>query len=249
MVNQNELPILALDFDGVICDSVIECMHTAYISSGRHEEESWPILSDEYIYKFKILRPYAKSGEDFILIDNIISENINILNEDEFLKYKNKFEDILPGLSDNYYSKRKQIQDNDINYWLKINPLYDGIKENISKLEKFFNIFIVTTKDEYSVSKILEFYGIDFRKEKIFGRDRKLTKKQILKFFQEKYKEQIFFVEDNFTALLEVEDLNINRVLASWGYVNRSIINDENISNIHILILKNFYNYFFSHAK
>ena len=244
MVNQAELPILALDFDGVICDSVVECMHTAREVSGRYEGNDCSNISIEYADKFKALRPYAKIGEDFVLIDNIIFEKNIINNEQEFLEYKDKFKDKLPNMGDRYYSKRKWIQDHDIDFWLSLNPLYDGIKENISRLEEYFNIFIVTTKDEYSAFKILEFHGILFDKEKIFGRERRSSKRDVLKFLQEKYDTKFFFVEDNFTALLDVEDLKISRVLASWGYVNLSIVNSKNIDNIFVLELKKFFQFF-----
>lgn len=244
--NKSALPVLILDFDGVLCDSVIECMNTAVSCTYNH---TLITVSDEYESKFKSLRPYAKYGEDYLLIDSIIREKIKINSLQDFSQFKKENGRDLKDVSERFYAERLNMQKNNIKKWLESNPLYDGIAYSMDSLKKYYNIFIVTTKDEDSVVKILEFNKVQFERDKIFGREKGKTKKEIIASLQEKYNSRFYFLEDNLSSLIDVQSLNICRILATWGYVNYGVDKNQTLKGIFTLNLEDLHSFFMSQVE
>ena len=83
--------ILVLDFDGVICNSLDECMFSAYnaylsINNRPNKINNLNEINKLTKEEFYRLRPFIKSGEEFILSFFIINKGIKINNHLEFNK-------------------------------------------------------------------------------------------------------------------------------------------------------------------
>ena len=77
--------VVLLDFDGVICDSVDECLvtsfHAYYDLQGNPAPASGPAARRE---SFARLRPFIHIGEDYLLIHELIDRGIDIADQREF---------------------------------------------------------------------------------------------------------------------------------------------------------------------
>ena len=65
--------IFCIDFDGVICDSIKECFLSSAHALG-HDPEILSDAGNVKFRKFKSLRPFVRSGEDYILIQQWLKE-------------------------------------------------------------------------------------------------------------------------------------------------------------------------------
>ena len=77
--------LVFLDFDGVICDSILETLVSSwrgyYLLRG---EEEPPVMPVSLLQDFSRLRPYVRTGEDFILIQELIAAKFPIQSQQEF---------------------------------------------------------------------------------------------------------------------------------------------------------------------
>ena len=70
---------LALDFDGVICDSQKECFATAgKLFEEKNSQFNFKLFLDKKYSVLKSYRHYVISGEDYYLIIEAIYSNFNI---------------------------------------------------------------------------------------------------------------------------------------------------------------------------
>ena len=239
--------LYALDFDGVICDSAIETAITGW----KVAIQTWPEMpaeaSPELMALFRQVRPVMETGYEAILImrflyeggsaeqllSNFNSQITHLLRRDELDtdKLKQRFGDT-----------RDQWIKHDLDDWMAMNPLFDGITEKLQQID-VQNSYIITTKQERFVSQIFASNNIEFPADQIFGLDRKLSKQQVLKNLLIQHpKRDILFVEDRLPTLLNViNDEGLNKIklfFADWGYNTQD---DKqavtNLARIHTLTL------------
>ena len=242
--------IHALDFDGVLCDSVIETAITAWKLS----QEIWQgmpknEITQEFIDDFREIRPFLKTGYEAILIMRLLSLGVSVkrLCSD----YKAEIQELIDQekldievLKKLFGEARDRWIADSLEEWIEMNPLFDGVVEFLNGLEKE-NLYIVTTKQERFVKYILEANGIELEDDKIWGLDRGMSKADILFDIQSNNSsKKILFVEDRYPALVAVaEDNRLDEVvlkLASWGYntpLDREMaLESERIELIDLLI-------------
>jgi len=220
--------IYALDFDGVLCDSVIETAITAW----RLAQNIWQDMpkieaSQKSIDDFREIRPFLETGYEAILIMRLLYLGVSIDRLCD--NYKIEIQKLIDqeGLDIEVLKKlfgeaRDRWIANSLEEWVAMNPLFDGVVEFLNSLERE-NLYIVTTKQERFVKYILEANGIELEDDKIWGLDKGMTKADILFDIQSNNpNKKILFVEDRYPALVTViEDNRLDGVmlqLASWGY-------------------------------
>ena len=239
--------LYALDFDGVICDSAIETAITGWKVALQIWPEMPPEASPELMTLFRQVRPVMETGYEAILImrflyeggsaeqllSNFNNQIIHLLRRDELNtdKLKQRFGDT-----------RDHWIKHDLDDWMTMNPLFDGIASKLQQID-VQNTYIITTKQERFVSQIFASNNIEFPADHIFGLDRNLSKQQILKNLFLMHPEQtILFVEDRLPTLLKViNDESLNKIklfFADWGYNTQD---DKqavtNLARIHTLTL------------
>lgn len=225
----NKTIVYALDFDGVICDSAIE----TGISGWKAASQIWgdfdtPEPSLQLIEQFRQVRPVMGTGYEAIALIRMLHDGDTV---DSIIKnFVEKKEKVFAGISLNIDELKQlfgETRDNwikqDLNDWVIKNPLFPGIADKLRNLSERSLWYIVTTKQERFVKKILKANNIELADDRIFGLDRNKPKAEILLELQAKHEDvELCFVEDMLSALLKVVNHGsldaIKLFLVSWGY-------------------------------
>lgn len=240
--------IYALDFDGVICDSALETGIAGWKAAAKiWEDFTTPLPSKDFSDKFRQVRPAMGTGYEAILIARMLhnGETVEEIMDD----YDNKKQKIIDSSCLEIDSLKKVFGEtrdawikDDIDEWIEMNPLFPKVKEKLQRLSKQGLWYVVTTKQERFVQKILGANQIKLPEDRIFGLDRDKSKEEILIELLAKHtEEKIYFVEDMLPALLKVFNnsqlAEIKLFLVSWGYntvADRVSVDDYNIELIGI---------------
>lgn len=107
--------------------------------------------------------------------------------------------------------------------WIQKIPLYPGVGEKLTQLDKIGMWYVVTTKRERFVKMILDANQVDLAEGRIFGLDLNLDKGSVLKLLLRRHPEAaIHFVEDRLLTLLksrqDPELTAVQLLFAVWGY-------------------------------
>ncbi|MEE9337153.1 MAG: HAD family hydrolase [Methylococcaceae bacterium] len=221
--------VYALDFDGVICDSAIETGIAGWKSAIQvWDGFSTALPSKKILDQFRKVRPIMETGYEAILIIKMLNDGDSV--ESILMDFSNKKEKLIKdsNLDIDFLKKlfgetRDQWIKNDIDDWVKMNPLFTGVAEKLKRLASQDVWYIITTKQERFVKLILTANQIQIPDDRVFGLDKKISKEAVLVGLVEKHPEQtICFVEDRFAALLNVINnkrlKSVQLYLATWGY-------------------------------
>jgi len=230
--------VLILDFDGVICDSIEESFVVglnAYSSFQGQKEAVSATMKDLYFKRFREFRHQARKASDYLNILHRILEgsdgtsaNTNYNGDDT-----NNFESL-------FFSERRRMQKQSPKYWLRLNPLYPGVRRTWKKLIKQSQVYIVTHKDSSSVFKIMQAAGLDINPENIKGKEvtfegkanpiKTICRQAGLK------PEQVIFIDDLPRNLESVEETGVKRIWASWGYGKTRPLNLSTLSSFNEIL-------------
>jgi phosphoglycolate phosphatase-like HAD superfamily hydrolase len=227
----NNFPtILALDFDGVICDGLIEYFQTAWRTYCQIWKPANTVPDSDLALSFYRGRPAIETGWEMPLLIRALLTGIT--EEEILLDWPNIVPQLLTenglkaasigamldGLRDHWIAE-------DLAGWLSLHRFYPGVAESLQKLQgRGVKIAIVTTKEGRFVRELLQLAGVTMPSELIFGKEYNKPKHQILREFMTAAGKNstIWFVEDRLKTLLSVKqqpDLSEVRLfLADWGY-------------------------------
>jgi phosphoglycolate phosphatase-like HAD superfamily hydrolase len=215
--------MLFLDFDGVICDSVVECMVSswiAYYSCYKKETPAHIPLSVKN--DFFELRPFIRSGEDYLLIHQLIDEGYTVSNQTDFdFHLKRVGNEKLALYKELIYKVRHELLLNDKDYWLSLNPIYSHMLEPLKKLAHNRYVHIISTKMPKPIIEILRANKIDFPLERIHYAGNKVKSEMIMQLLAEYEQERAVFVDDQINHLIQVQLKNVDLYLATWGYIKK----------------------------
>ncbi len=224
--------ILALDFDGVICNSVYEGLLSA-----------WRVLRDlgrapgdgpspEVKASYARLRPALEIGWEFPVMLRAVLDGIP---EDDLLReFQTKW---CQHILEKYRLNRKDLTrrfdttrdvwiGSDLDGWLGVQHFYEGIAARLRALiGSPTQIFVITTKEGKYARLLLERNGVSLPADRVWGKERARPKAELLKTLHRDlgmaYRD-IWFVEDRLKTLHSVEqqaDLgDVALFLATWGY-------------------------------
>ena len=150
------MKVLALDFDGVIADSQMECLfvgfnsylelnkNTRLFDGQRITFDNFYGLREKYkdiVDKYVELRPYVIDAFCYFVMLHIIEKNIKIEDQYQYNKLREELsKQSYDSYVDFFYKERYKLQDEDIGRWLKIEVPYEKIVEGIKALEKKYII-------------------------------------------------------------------------------------------------------------
>ncbi len=246
--------ILAIDFDGVICDGLAEYFETTKKTYQQIWKTNNQINLEDFRNQFYHLRPVIETGWEMpILLRALILQTPekNILEN-----WSQIVENIIK--SDNLERKEiavklDTVRDNwiktDLNNWLKLHRFYPNISQGIQKIiNQNIKIYIVSTKEGRFIEKILKQENITLPKNQIIGKESQRSKQETLKIILQENREKpenMSFIEDRIEPLLKVhqesELQGVKLYLASWGYnTEKTRKKAQEIGYINLLNLDNF---------
>ncbi|MEM7580852.1 MAG: HAD family hydrolase [Mastigocoleus sp.] len=229
-----EIPsILALDFDGVICDGLIEYFQVAWRTYCQVWGDSTNnnIPPDALAQKFYPLRPVIETGWEMPVLVKALVEGIpenKIYQEWHTLSRQIVERDKLD--SQDIAKKLDSMRDNwintDLNGWLNLHRFYPGVVEKLqATLSSSVKLYIITTKEGRFAKQLLQQGGVNLEDDQIFGKEVKRPKYETIRELIAKHQtppENVWFVEDRLKTLQVVKkqsDLShIKLFLADWGY-------------------------------
>ena len=218
----------ALDFDGVICNSISECMLISHYSynnkniSKKSRLEEIPKSHQKYFFKYRYL--VGPAYEYYILWDSIINQSNqditinNIFHEKELnIKFnKKKYLKF-------FYKNRTKLKTNHFDKWVSLNPFYDKVSNILLNANNLNNLFIVTSKDTDSVIDLLSANDINIPSKNIYGYEKSFDKKELFQLLISENDIQIndiSFIDDKLSHLINVSSIGIKCYLALWGYIS-----------------------------
>jgi hypothetical protein len=223
--------ILALDFDGVVCDSAAEGAVTSWRAGAR----LWPGWQGEgppavCVERFVRLRPVVETGYQMPLLMKLVYDGVS---DAEILS---RFLPLCEGLMaagnltrgalvELFGAARDRWIEGDLAGWLGRHRFYPGVIDRIKAALAVRPVYILTTKQERFTHQLLTSQGAAVPRERIWGLERNLSKPRLLALLMADPAHrwaQIHFVEDRLDTLLAVEKEPgldpVRLYLAEWGY-------------------------------
>ncbi|BAY50814.1 hypothetical protein NIES2134_116080 [Thermostichus vulcanus NIES-2134] len=244
--------LLALDFDGVLCNGLREYFQTSW----RVYQQVWPepllgISLEQLEREFGQLRPVITVGWEMPLLLRAI---VAATPAQQILQDWPKVRDRLlatyhltaADLGARVDGLRDRWIETDWQSWLALHDFYDGVIAALQHWQAQGQaLAIVTTKEQRFVTYLLEQAGLSFPSEAIYGKEQQQPKPVILQALQSTYGAPLWFVEDRLGALLQVavtpELGQTELFLAAWGYTTAGDrAQAEAHPRIHLLSLEQF---------
>jgi phosphoglycolate phosphatase-like HAD superfamily hydrolase len=230
--------VLALDFDGVICDSAGECLYSAYntyaAARGLPSAASVSDIRRDWYDTFYQMRPYIRDGKDYFVILYFLEYEIPAGSQAQF---DQQSESVMAEvcsiahventeeLEQHFQDSRRDIRARDEAAWFDMNPLYDPMGEALESLGPGFEcVYITTSKPTDAATKILYHHGIRIPEPQILGKDK--VKKTIAKNSQMAAVasaanidlSEILFLDDQVSHLVAAQRIGVQCFAATWGY-------------------------------
>lgn len=225
--------ILALDFDGVICNTVYEGLRSAWqvCREVRGGGEANP--PPEVGAAFVRLRPVLEFGWEFPVLLLAILERIpesallqgfqTTWREQILAKYH-----LTPRvLAAQFDAARDRAIQASLAEWLENQGLYPGMADRLrATLRDGVRVFVLTTKEGRFAHKLLEINGVTLPPAQVWGKEQARPKSDLLRVLRQEQGVEygdIWFVEDRLKTLrsvVEQADLSsVGLFLATWGYL------------------------------
>lgn len=238
--------LLLWDFDGVVVDSVDECLLTSYNAFLKHQKiarefiknkEDIPISHRKEFYR---TRHYVRQAGGYFTLIKAIYMNKKVKNNDIFRRLFREDAGDVRDYEKEFFSMRAQLREKNSQYWFDLHRPYAWVKDAWNELNEHFNFYVVSNKDALSIALILQHFSLPAENHTIFGKEYSLDKKIIIKHIISEAKvdiKKISFIDDNYYDLVNVRELGIRLFYASWGYGKPA---DGVHRDIHFVDKKNF---------
>jgi phosphoglycolate phosphatase-like HAD superfamily hydrolase len=233
--------VLALDFDGVLCDSSREVFVVAVDAYGAREPQSallerliplredavgggHTFRSDPLYLQFRDLLPLGNRAEDFGVALRAIDDRAPVVDQ---AAYDVFYREITPGwmtaFHDDFYAARARLRDSDPGGWLALHRPYEGFGDLLRRHNGPTRPAVATAKDRLSVTLLLEALGLDdiFKPSLILDKETGVAKSRHLAVLRDRTGaefREITFVDDKVNHLARVAELGVRPVLAGWGF-------------------------------
>jgi phosphoglycolate phosphatase-like HAD superfamily hydrolase len=220
--------LLALDFDGVICDSAREAFVVAVRTFAEvFPEHALPPGAEahaELFARFLESMPLGNRAEDYGVILAAIATRLALPDQAAYDAFHERIgRERLRAFHKRFYRVRAAWAERDPEGWLANMAPYPGFCDVLRRRAGEVRLGIATAKDRGSVRRLLESYGIadlfpdGFVLDKEAGEKKRdhVTKLAALAGIGSA---EITFVDDKVNHLEDVAALGARCVLATWGY-------------------------------
>lgn len=238
MNSGSSIALLCLDFDGVLCNSINECMLVAFNAYSGRRHGNCEALPGEYREMFTRLRYLVRDpSEFFFLVDAYYKQEA--IGERRFTELASTAPSACREFRDRFFAARREFKDADPKAWLSLNPPYAELVRFIK--ETSVPVDVVTTKNEESVESLLAEYGIRDRVGQTFGQQalsvyggkagaiREACKRRAVS------PSNVAYLDDHLKHLADVRETGVQLWYAAWGYTNPAVA--EIPTDIRVLTL------------
>jgi hypothetical protein len=238
--------LLALDFDGVICNGLKEYFQSAWKAYCQIWNISDLVPPSTLAEQFYRLRPVVETGWEMPVVLRAL--NLGFTEADILQRWSAIATEVITqdklaplDLSKAVDSIRDTWIATDVDSWLAEHEFYPGVTQQMQELQEFL---IISTKEGRFIKQLLQQQGIQLSDQQVYGKEVKRLKYEILRDLKTKYSD-IWFVEDRLKTLQTVKqqsDLeDVMLFLADWGYNTASERQEAAIDDrIHLLSLEQF---------
>lgn len=227
---------LFLDFDGVICDSVIECFASswyAYYYKYLHLPAESMNIADKS--RYRKLRTLVRNSEDNVVIQHIMYENITIRRQTDFDAVTAELgAEELRKMRKCFYDTRDFFLSEYRNFWLSLNRLFSELLEPVRRVSDAPNVYILSTKKPAFIDEILKYNEIEWDFSRILearGRDKPDIIAEVIS--RDGFSDAVF-IDDQIDHIKKNPHSNITCYLAEWGYVSEAGMQDFSVPHISI---------------
>lgn len=244
--------ILALDFDGVVCDGLREYFQTAWRAYGEVFEPGVGAPPEGLAERFYPLRPVVETGWEMPLV--LYGLRSGVADGDILARWPELVPQLLAqaGVTPATIGKavdgvRDRWIQADLDDWLSYQRFYPGVINRLQQaIAAGVELVIISTKEGRFIQQLLAKGGVALPSERILGKEVKRPKYETLRQIKAAQPGTcLWFVEDRVKALQAVQaqpDLgDVALFLADWGYntaSDRAIAKPE--SGIHLITLAQF---------
>ncbi len=253
-MTQKQPTLLALDFDGVICDGLLEYFETAWRAYCRIWSAGDKTPPEGLAERFYRLRPVVETGWEMPCVLRSILQGtpeaeifrnwsaicLDLVQTEGLVPVE--VEQVVDRVRDEWITL-------DLAGWLSLHRFYPGVTLQLQRIiTEGIELFIVTTKEDRFVQQLLAQAGVNLSASRIFGKSVRQPKAQTLRQLQQSApasKPLIWFVEDRLKTLQtiapQVDLQNVELFLADWGYNtagDRAVAQQD--ERIHLLTLEQF---------
>jgi phosphoglycolate phosphatase-like HAD superfamily hydrolase len=219
--------LFVFDFDGVVCDSTDECMVTSWNAWEKWESRSGfrktvSEFDEEEKAKFRKLRPRVRGAGEYYILCRAFSEGINIENQAGYSQLEADWKEHLAPFKALFFEEREHLRKINLDAWIDLHPVYDGVIEIMKQINDQEKLYIATLKDGKSVRLILEKKGLFIEEEKLLDQAQITSKLQALDYFRGQigcHKNDMVFIDDNVTHLLDPKSSGYPVYLVTWGSI------------------------------
>lgn len=235
---QMKMKALALDFDGVISDSVAESFVCALRTLGELQCDAALLSQADALFDagraavlqhpryagFLELMPLGNRAEDFAVLLLLATRGVERLDQSEYDHHRDALE---PGFLDEFhtlfYEQRRMLSEKDRRAWLALLGPYPEFIRILRRHSDRVTLALATAKDSRSVAILLEHYGIAdlFPADRILDKETGADKRAHLNALSERLAlepGEITFIDDKLNHLESVSQLGVRCGLAAWGY-------------------------------
>jgi phosphoglycolate phosphatase-like HAD superfamily hydrolase len=213
----NGLGLLVLDFDGVVCDALLECAAVSAVG-GQPDgplpslDEALGMLTHDYVTAFASIRPYCRTLDDF-MVTNVITQPVT--SRVDFDAAREACDEAQVRRQACRAQRARDLwRGADPQRWLELHTPYSGVRRLVRAADG--RVVIVSAKDAASVWALLQHFGLAEDVHDVVGdcTDKASAVDRLVA-----TSGPALFLDDNLANVLAVDALtDVRSVWATWGY-------------------------------
>ena len=233
--------LLALDFDGVICDGIDEMVESSWRTLARvTKQQLSDVRRSELHARFSALRPAIESGWEMVVLLGVLTErpasgDANLKDGTRWAEVRDAFvrahQLASAPVASAFDDVRVQWIKADEAGWLAAHRFHDGVAAWLARLVADQQlVYVISTKTKRFLEALLGWQNVPLASDRIIGRaEPKREKWDVLRALAATHGlalSDVWFVEDRLATLIDLRqhapDFAAARLfLAEWGYVFR----------------------------
>lgn len=218
--------LLILDFDGVICDSLPECFASSWYAYHELRTGAAPAsVPLDAFRRFSAMRPYIRSGEDYLLIQELVAAGRAVADQREFdALVARAGPETMRQYKSLLYQARDRLVAEAPGYWYSLNHVYPHMRAGMLRLHADKEVYILSTKRAAFICRILDASAIGFPPENVLYSGSRAKVDMIRELAASTGRSRAVFVDDQVDHFAGARswssgDLTVECRLATWGYV------------------------------